>query len=266
MLSQRFSAPCAASALDVYRVLRVTNPSPYMYLLRVPGRPTATTASLSDEVAFDVVGSSPEALVKVDGGRALLHPIAGSRPRGATPEEDNALADELLADEKERAEHLMLVDLGRNDLGRVCAPGTRRGRRLHVGRALQPHHAHRLDRGRHGWPRAAPPTTCSPRPSRRARSPARPKPRAMEIIDELEPVRRGVYAGGVGYLDFAGDLDTAIAIRTAVIKDGVAHVQAGAGLVADSVPETEDEECAQQGGRRAARRGAWPPRCARPGS
>ena len=242
VLSQRFSAPCTASSLDVYRVLRVTNPSPYMYLLRVPV--VTDDGSLSDEVAFDVVGSSPEALVKVADGRALLHPIAGSRPRGATPEaRQRRSREELLADEKERAEHLMLVDLGRNDLGRVCAPGTRRGRRLHVGRALQPHHAHRLDRRRHARRRAHGVRRRSPPPSPRARSPGAPKPRAMEIIDELEPVRRGVYGGAVGYLDFAGDLDTAIAIRTAVIKDGVAHVQAGGGLVADSVPETEDQEC-----------------------
>ncbi|HET7899979.1 MAG TPA: anthranilate synthase component I [Candidatus Nanopelagicales bacterium] len=240
VLSQRFSAPCPASALDVYRVLRVTNPSPYMYLLRVP-RPS-DDGRLSDEVAFDVVGSSPEALVKVEGGRALLHPIAGSRPRGATPEEDHDLGEELLADEKERAEHLMLVDLGRNDLGRVCAPGSvevvefmkveRYSHIMHIVSTV----VGRLAEGRTAYDVLAstfPAGTLS----------GAPKPRAMEIIDELEPVRRGIYAGCVGYLDFAGDLDTAIAIRTGVIKDGVAHVQAGAGLVADSVPETEDQEC-----------------------
>ena len=240
VLSQRFSAPCSASALDVYRVLRVTNPSPYMYLLRVPRR--TDDGRLSDEVAFDIVGSSPEALVKVEGGRALLHPIAGSRPRGATPEEDHALAEELLADEKERAEHLMLVDLGRNDLGRVCAPGSvevvefmkveRYSHIMHIVSTV----VGALAEGRTAYDVLAstfPAGTLS----------GAPKPRAMEIIDELEPVRRGVYAGCVGYLDFAGDLDTAIAIRTGVIKDGVAHVQAGAGLVADSVPETEHQEC-----------------------
>ncbi|MCA0331286.1 MAG: anthranilate synthase component I [Actinobacteria bacterium] len=240
VLSQRFSAPCPASSLDVYRVLRVTNPSPYMYLLRVP---VATDdGSLSDDVAFDIVGSSPEALVKVESGRALLHPIAGSRPRGATPEEDSALAEELLADEKERAEHLMLVDLGRNDLGRVCAPGSvevvdfmsveRYSHIMHIVSTV----VGTLAEGRTAYDVLAatfPAGTLS----------GAPKPRAMEIIDELEPVRRGVYAGCVGYLDFAGDLDTAIAIRTAVVKDGVAHVQAGAGLVADSVPATEHEEC-----------------------
>ncbi len=240
VLSQRFSVPCTASSLDVYRVLRVTNPSPYMYLLRVPV--VTADGSLSDEVAFDVVGSSPEALVKVEGGRAMLHPIAGSRPRGATPEEDVALGEELLADDKERAEHLMLVDLGRNDLGRVCAPGTvevvdfmsveRYSHIMHIVSTV----VGRLSEGRTAYDVLAatfPAGTLS----------GAPKPRAMEIIDELEPVRRGVYGGAVGYLDFAGDLDTAIAIRTAVIKDGVAHVQAGGGLVADSVPVTEDQEC-----------------------
>jgi anthranilate synthase component 1 len=240
VLSQRFSAPCVASSLDVYRVLRVTNPSPYMYLLRVPV--VTDDGSLSDEVAFDVVGSSPEALVKVVDGRATMHPIAGSRPRGATPEADNAYAAELLADEKERAEHLMLVDLGRNDLGRVCAPGTvevvdfmsveRYSHIMHIVSTV----VGTLAEGRTAYDALAatfPAGTLS----------GAPKPRAMEIIDELEPVRRGVYAGVVGYLDFAGDLDTAIAIRTGVIKDGVVHVQAGAGLVADSVPETEYDEC-----------------------
>ena len=240
VLSQRFSAPCTASSLDVYRVLRVTNPSPYMYLLRVPV--VTDDGSLSETVAFDVVGSSPEALVKVEGGRAMLHPIAGSRPRGATPEQDNALAEELLADEKERAEHLMLVDLGRNDLGRVCAPGTvevvdfmsveRYSHIMHIVSTV----VGTLAPGRTAYDVLAstfPAGTLS----------GAPKPRAMEIIDELEPVRRGVYGGAVGYLDFAGDLDTAIAIRTGVIKDGVAYVQAGGGLVADSVPESEDQEC-----------------------
>ena len=240
VLSQRFSAPCAASSLDVYRVLRVTNPSPYMYLLRVPV--VTDDGSLSDTVAFDVVGSSPEALVKVADGRAMLHPIAGSRPRGATPEEDNALAEELLADEKERAEHLMLVDLGRNDLGRVCSPGSvevvdfmsveRYSHIMHIVSTV----VGTLAPGRTAYDVLAstfPAGTLS----------GAPKPRAMEIIDELEPVRRGVYGGAVGYLDFAGDLDTAIAIRTGVIRDGVAYVQAGGGLVADSVPETEDQEC-----------------------
>jgi anthranilate synthase component 1 len=238
VLSQRFSVPCPASALDVYRVLRGTNPSPYMYLFRFAGSDPDDPAA----GAFDVVGSSPEALVKVDGDRAMLHPIAGSRPRGATPEEDAALGAELLADDKERAEHLMLVDLGRNDLGRVCVPGSvevvefmaveRYSHIMHIVSTV----VGRLAPGRTAFDvltAAFPAGTLS----------GAPKPRAMELIDELEFTRRGLYAGVVGYLDFAGDLDTAIAIRTAVIKDGTAHVQAGAGLVADSDPATEDTEC-----------------------
>ncbi len=228
VLSQRFEQPTRASALDVYRVLRVTNPSPYMYLLRFEG--------------FDIVGSSPEALVKVTGDRAMLHPIAGTRWRGATPEEDADLAADLLADEKERAEHLMLVDLGRNDLGRVCAPGTvevvdfmsveRYSHVMHIVSTV----VGRLAPGRTAFDvltASFPAGTLS----------GAPKPRAMEIIEELEPTRRGLYGGCVGYLDFAGDLDAAIAIRTALIRDGVAYVQAGAGVVADSDPVYEDREC-----------------------
>jgi anthranilate synthase component 1 len=243
VLSQRFSAPCPADALDVYRILRVTNPSPYMYLLRLPEvTAAATDRELPTAEGFAIVGSSPEALVKVEDGRALLHPIAGSRPRGATPEQDAALSEELLADDKERAEHLMLVDLGRNDLGRVCAPGSvevvefmaieRYSHIMHIVSTV----VGRLAPGRSAYDVLAstfPAGTLS----------GAPKVRAMEIIDELEPVRRGVYGGAIGYLDFAGDLDTAIAIRTALIRDGVAYVQAGAGLVADSVPQTEHEEC-----------------------
>ncbi|MDT0347713.1 anthranilate synthase component I [Streptomyces litchfieldiae] len=226
--SQRFETPCPASALDVYRVLRATNPSPYMYLFRFEG--------------FDVVGSSPEALVKVENGRALLHPIAGTRPRGATPQEDAALGEELLADPKERAEHLMLVDLGRNDLGRVCAPGSvevvdfmsieRYSHVMHIVSTV----TGRLAEGRTAFDAL---TACFPAGTLSGA----PKPRALEIIEELEPTRRGVYGGCVGYLDFAGDADTAIAIRTALLRDGVAHVQAGAGVVADSDPVAEDTEC-----------------------
>jgi anthranilate synthase component 1 len=171
-----------------------------------------------------------------------MHPIAGTRPRGATPELDAELAEELLADEKERAEHLMLVDLGRNDLGRVCAAGTVRvvefmtvERYSHVMHIVSTVVGD-LAPGRSGFDALAstfPAGTLS----------GAPKVRAMEIIDDLEPVRRGLYGGVVGYLDFAGDVDTAIAIRTAVVKDGTAHVQAGAGLVADSDPAREDEEC-----------------------
>ncbi|MEU1052395.1 anthranilate synthase component I [Streptomyces sp. NPDC005876] len=226
--SQRFETPCAASALDVYRVLRATNPSPYMYLLRFEG--------------FDVVGSSPEALVKVEDGRAMLHPIAGTRPRGATPREDQALAEELLADPKERAEHLMLVDLGRNDLGRVCEPGSVEVVDfMSVERYSHVMHIVSTVTGRVAPDRTAFDvlTACFPAGTLSGA----PKPRALQIIDELEPSRRGLYGGCVGYLDFAGDSDTAIAIRTALLRDGTAYVQAGAGIVADSDPVAEDTEC-----------------------
>ncbi|MGV9882892.1 anthranilate synthase component I [Streptomyces sp. NPDC003006] len=226
--SQRFETPCDASALDVYRVLRATNPSPYMYLLRLDG--------------FDVVGSSPEALVKVEDGRAMVHPIAGTRHRGATPREDQALADELLADPKERAEHLMLVDLGRNDLGRVCEPGSvevvdfmsieKYSHVMHIVSTV----TGQVAQGRTAFDVL---TACFPAGTLSGA----PKPRAMQIIDELEPSRRGLYGGCVGYLDFAGDSDTAIAIRTALLRDGTAYVQAGAGVVADSDPVAEDTEC-----------------------
>jgi anthranilate synthase component 1 len=228
VVSQRFSQPTAADPLDIYRMLRVTNPSPYMYLLRFDG--------------FDVVGSSPEALVKVTDGRAMMHPIAGTRWRGETPEEDAALAADLLADPKERAEHLMLVDLGRNDLGRVCRPGTvevvdfmsveRYSHVMHIVSTV----VGEVAAGRTAYDVL---TACFPAGTLSGA----PKPRAMEIIEELEPTRRGVYGGCVGYLDFAGDADTAIAIRTAYVRDGVAYVQAGAGIVADSDPVAEDEEC-----------------------
>ncbi|MEJ2578023.1 MAG: anthranilate synthase component I, partial [Kineosporiaceae bacterium] len=233
VLAQRFDLDCPGDALDVYRVLRASNPSPYMYLYRTTdqdGRP------------LDVVGSSPEALVKVSEGRVIAHPIAGTRPRGGTPAQDAELADELLADDKERAEHLMLVDLARNDLGRVCVPGTvevvdfmsveRYSHVMHLVSTVEGD----LAPGRSAYDvlqATFPAGTLS----------GAPKPRAMEIIDALEPVRRGVYGGVVGYLDLAGDMDFAIAIRTALLRDGVAHVQAGAGIVADSVPDREDAEC-----------------------
>ncbi|MGW3622338.1 anthranilate synthase component I [Streptomyces sp. NPDC000880] len=226
--SQRFETPCTATALDVYRVLRATNPSPYMYLFRFDG--------------FDVVGSSPEALVKVEDGHAMVHPIAGTRPRGATPQEDQVLADELMADPKERAEHLMLVDLGRNDLGRVCEPGSvevvdfmsieRYSHVMHIVSTV----TGQVAEGRTAFDVL---TACFPAGTLSGA----PKPRAMQIIDELEPSRRGLYGGCVGYLDFAGDSDTAIAIRTALLRDGTAFVQAGAGVVADSDPVAEDTEC-----------------------
>ncbi len=241
VLSQRFSVNTQASALDVYRALRVANPSPYMYLLRFPGIDGVPVA-MPSEVAFDIVGSSPEALVKLTDGRALLHPIAGTRPRGATTEEDVLLAKDLMHDPKERAEHLMLVDLGRNDLGRVCVAGSvevvdfmtieRYSHVMHIVSTVIGHL--RPDRTAYDLLAATfPAGTLS----------GAPKPRAMEIIEELEPVRRGAYGGCVGYFDFAGNMDTAIAIRTAMIRDGVAYVQAGAGIVADSVPETECTEC-----------------------
>ncbi len=233
VLAQRFDLDCPADALDVYRVLRATNPSPYMYLYR-------TTDAQGRRL--DVVGSSPEALVTVTNGRVVSHPIAGTRWRGATAAEDNALAAEMLADPKERAEHIMLVDLARNDLGRVCEPGSvevvdfmqveRYSHVMHLVSVVEGD----LAAGRTAYDvlqATFPAGTLS----------GAPKPRAMEMIEDLEPVRRGLYGGVVGYLDLAGDMDLAIAIRTALIRDGVAHVQAGAGIVADSVPEREHEEC-----------------------
>ena len=246
VLSQRFTTPCAASGLDVYRILRTTNPSPYMYLLRMPvddGEPADDVhGALSEQIAFEIVGSSPEALVTVTDGECVVHPIAGTRPRGTTPEHDQALAEELLADEKERAEHLMLVDLARNDLGRVCAPGTVNVVEfMSVERYSHVMHLVSTVTGRLGEAAAAYDALAATFPA--GTLSGAPKPRAMAIIDELESLRRGVYGGCIGYLDFAGNADTAIAIRTAVIKDGVAHVQAGAGIVADSVPTSEAAEC-----------------------
>jgi anthranilate synthase component 1 len=232
VLSQRFEARTDADALDLYRVLRASNPSPYMYLLRFEGM----------DSPYDVVGSSPEALVTVTGTRALVHPIAGTRPRGTTPEHDAELAADLLADPKERSEHVMLVDLGRNDLGRVCAPGSvevvefmqveRYSHVMHIVSTVVGEVAAGKD-ALDVLTATFPAGTLS----------GAPKPRAMEIIESLEPTRRALYGGCVGYVDAAGDLDTAIAIRTAVLHQGTAYVQAGAGLVADSDPRTEWEEC-----------------------
>jgi len=208
-------------------VLRTTNPSPYMYLLRFDG--------------FDIVGSSPEAHLKVTGRRAMLHPIAGTRWRGETPEEDASLAAELLEDPKERAEHVMLVDLGRNDLGRVCKPGTvevpefatieRYSHVMHIVSTVV---------GELRDDQTAFDALVATFPA--GTLTGAPKVRAMEIIDELEPTRRGIYGGIVGYFAFGGDLDTAITIRTALLRDGVAYVQAGGGIVADSVPAAEEQE------------------------
>ncbi|MCU1593517.1 MAG: anthranilate synthase, component [Frankiales bacterium] len=232
VLSQRFEMTTDVDALDVYRVLRATNPSPYMYLLRFAGH----------ESPYDVVGSSPEALVTVTGTRAVVHPPAGSRPRGATPSEDAVLAAELRSDPKERAEHVMLVDLARNDLGRVCAAGTvdvvdfmrveRYSHIMHLVSTVFGEVKPGLD-ALDVFDATFPAGTVS----------GAPKPRAMEIIESLEPCRRNLYAGTVGYLDAAGDMDMAIAIRTAVLHNGKAYVQAGAGLVADSDPATEQAEC-----------------------
>ncbi|NLV79556.1 MAG: anthranilate synthase component I [Rhodococcus sp.] len=233
VLSQRFEIDCDAAPIDVYRMLRASNPSPYMYLLHIPDADGGT--------AFSVVGSSPEALVTVADGVATTHPIAGTRWRGADDEEDILLEKDLLADEKENAEHLMLVDLGRNDLGRVCEPGTVTVHDYrHIERYSHVMHLVSTVTGRlaDGHTALDAVTACFPAGTLSGA----PKVRAMELIEELETTRRGIYGGIVGYLDFAGDADTAIAIRSALIKDGTAYVQAGAGVVADSDPEAEDTE------------------------
>ncbi len=232
VVSQRFDHEVTAEPIDIYRVLRTLNPSPYMYLL--------TLVDTAGE-PYSVVGSSPEALVKVSDQRVYMHPIAGSRPRGDTPERDLELAEELLADTKEQAEHLMLVDLARNDLLKVCRPGS-----VEVTEFMQVErfsHIMHLVSSVEGDLNA----DASSVDVFRATFPAgtlsgAPKPRALEIIDELEAAQRGVYGGVVGYFDFAGDADLAIAIRTATIVGGLARVQAGAGLVADSDPDAEHQE------------------------
>ena len=227
VLSQRFETAIKADAFTVYRALRHVNPSPYMYFLRMGGR--------------SIVGASPEMLVRVEGRTAQTHPIAGTRPRGKSGVEDAALATELLASEKERSEHVMLVDLGRNDLGRVCEYGT-----VHVPRYMA------IERYSHvmhlvsvvegtlaaGKDRLDALASCFPAGT----VSGAPKVRAMEIINTLERDRRGVYAGAVGYLDFAGNLDCCITIRTVVMEHGLARVQAGAGIVADSDPAAEYQE------------------------
>ena len=227
VLSQRLSAKTSAHPFDVYRALRVINPSPYMFYLKL------------DDLRL--IGSSPEVLVKVESGEVTVRPIAGTRKRGMTDAEDAALAEELQADPKERAEHVMLLDLGRNDVGRVSRFGSVRiAEKMVIERFSHVMHmtstvTGTLDADRDCFDafRACFPTgTVS----------GAPKIRAMEILDELEPVKRGPYAGGVGYIDFRGNLDTCIAIRTIVMKGDTAIVQAGAGIVADSVPEREHEE------------------------
>ena len=225
--SQRWSAPVGVEAFSIYRGLRAVNPSPYMYFL--------------DFGDFEIAGASPEPLITVAGRRVSTRPIAGTRPRGASPEEDGRLAEELLADPKERAEHVMLVDLGRNDLGRVCEYGSVQvesfmavesySHVMHIVSSvvgeLRPE-VGALDALRSVLPAG----TLS----------GAPKVRAMQIIDELEPVKRGGYGGAIGWASYSGELDTCIHIRTVVVKDGVAHVQAGGGTVADAKPELEFEE------------------------
>lgn len=237
VISQRFDQTCEASAIDVYRVLRALNPSPYMYLLNFE----------DEDGGYAIVGSSPEALVKVNDGKAITHPIAGSRPRGSDTDSDIANSESLLADQKEQAEHLMLVDLARNDLLKVCEPSS-----VTVTEFMQVHrfsHIMHLVSTVEGIVAAG----RSPVDVFKATFPAgtlsgAPKPRALEIIEELEESNRGIFGGVVGYFDFAGNADLAIAIRTAFIRDGVAHLQAGAGIVLDSVPESEYQETIAKAG------------------
>ncbi len=227
VVSQRFSARTSARPFEIYRALRVINPSPYLYFLKL------------DDVS--VVGSSPEMLVKVQGRDAFYKPAAGTRPRGPTEEADLKLEAELLADPKERAEHIMLVDLGRNDLGRVCQYGSVKVDRLMFVERFS--HVMHLVSSLSG--KLRPDVDCFD--AVMACFPAgtlsgAPKVRAMEIIDELEPTRRGIYAGAILYLDFSGNVDSCIALRTLVAKSGRVYIQAGAGIVADSVPEREYQE------------------------
>jgi anthranilate synthase component 1 len=227
VLSQRFQRPTAVHPFDVYRALRTINPSPYMFYL--------------DLGEAQLVGTSPEMLVRVEDGKIDYHPIAGTRPRGATPEDDARLAEELAADEKEIAEHVMLLDLGRNDVGRVSEPGSvevpqvmdieRYSHVMHLVSTVEG----RLDEARD---RLDALVACFPAGT----VSGAPKLRAMELVAEIEPTRRDIYAGAVGYLDCAGNLDFCIAIRTITIAGGRATVQAGAGIVADSNPAAEYEE------------------------
>ncbi len=232
VLSQRMSIPFTASPLDLYRALRCLNPSPYMYYL-----------NLDD---FHIVGSSPEILVRLEDDQITVRPIAGTRPRGTTAEQDLALEQELLADPKEIAEHLMLIDLGRNDTGRVAKIGSvKLTDKMIVERYSHVMHivsnvTGELQSGKNAFnvlSATFPAGTVS----------GAPKIRAMEIIDELEPVKRGIYSGAVGYISWSGNLDTAIAIRTAVIKNQILHIQAGAGIVYDSIPSKEWEETMNKG-------------------
>ncbi|MEW6689321.1 MAG: anthranilate synthase component I [Pseudomonadota bacterium] len=226
-VSQRTSRPFAAPPLELYRALRGVNPSPYMYYF--------------DFGDHHVVGASPEIMVRLSGGEVTLRPIAGTRPRGATPEADARIAAELLADPKERAEHVMLIDLGRNDVGRVAQVGTVRvTERMVIERYSHVMHIVSNVEGRLAPGRDAIDVFRASFPAGTVTG--APKVRAMQIIDELEPVKRGIYSGAVGYLGFNGDMDVAIAIRTAVLKDGLLHAQAAAGIVADSDPRSEWQE------------------------
>jgi anthranilate synthase component 1 len=227
VISQRLTVPMACEPFEVYRSLRVVNPSPFMFFLRTPD----TT----------LVGSSPEIMCRVFHGEVTVRPLAGTRRRGATEEEDRRLADELLADEKERAEHVMLVDLGRNDVGRVARFGSVRlsdvmviERYSHV-MHITSNVTGQLDDGKDAFDALR---ACLPAGT----VSGAPKVRAMQIIDEIEPQRRGPYAGAVGYFDYGGNMDTCIALRTLVVKNGVGYVQAGAGIVADSDPASEYQE------------------------
>jgi anthranilate synthase component 1 len=227
VISQRLAVPLAVDPFEVYRTLRVVNPSPFMFFLRTPH--------------CTLVGSSPEIMVRVVDGKVTVRPLAGTRRRGKTEEEDQRLAEELLADPKERAEHVMLVDLGRNDVGRVARYGSvevsdvmvieRYSHVMHITSNV----TGQLTDGRDAFDALA---ACLPAGT----VSGAPKVRAMQIIDEIEPHRRGPYAGAVGYIDFAGNMDTCIALRTIVIQNGTAYVQVGAGIVADSLPENEYEE------------------------
>src|SRR4051812_24295276 len=227
VISQRFEADVAADPFTVYRALRHVNPSPYMFFVRMGG--------------LAIVGSSPEMLVRVEGRRAETHPIAGTRPRGRSTEEDLRLAEELKRNEKERAEHVMLVDLGRNDLGRVCDYGTVKvPQYMALERYSHVMHLTSIVEGRlaEGRDHLDALVACFPAGT----VSGAPKIKAMQILAGLEPTRRNIYAGAVGYIDFAGNLDFCIAIRTITVRDGVARIQAGAGIVADSNPEAEYEE------------------------
>ncbi|MDP3013885.1 MAG: anthranilate synthase component I family protein, partial [Candidatus Subteraquimicrobiales bacterium] len=227
VLSQRFSKRVNVESFDIYRALRTINPSPYMYYLK-----------FND---IELVGSSPEPLVKVEKGKVITCPIAGTRPRGLTEAEDLSLQDELLENEKERAEHIMLVDLGRNDIGRVCKAGT-----VRVDELMQvekySHVMHMVSTVSGKLSEAKTPYDALQAVFPAGTVSGAPKIRAMEIIDELEPTTRGPYAGAVGYFGYTGDLDSCITIRTILVHKGVAYVQAGAGIVYDSIPEKEYEE------------------------